>query len=85
MQRPDLTEKHEDDPWNIGGKMIVNDFVIVMEGELSYRTGFVKEIIDPFNIVMQETRLESAQPPVIVERQQTGTEAQLVSANNAIL
>lgn len=64
------------------GKVYPGDFILVMEGELAGKEGFVKSILDDSNLMVVETSKEPAQPPVIFEGQQTD---QQVDPNDEIV
>jgi hypothetical protein len=51
------------------------NFIVVMEGDLMGKEGFVKAVLDDMNLAVVETNKEPAQPSVIFEGQQTDQHA----------
>jgi len=62
----------EVNPWEQGGgKAFPGDFILVMEGDLAGKEGFVKDVLDNSDLMVLETSKEPAQQPIILEGQQT--------------
>lgn len=72
MERQGHPATRDASPWEHGsGKISSGDFIVVLEGSLVGKEGFVKTVLGDSNLEVVETSKEPAQLPVISEGQQT--------------
>jgi len=61
--------KKEQHSWKGHGQVVAGDFVVVMYGNSARKEGFVKEVTEASEVMVEETKVDQDQPPLIVEDQ----------------
>jgi len=71
--------KKEKHPWEGHGRVFAGDFVVVMYGNSARKEGFVKEVTEASEVVVEETRVDPDQPSLIVEDQHPEAQTHVVN------